>query len=43
MIPLNSPELKHLSEFLGKYDLQSTVSRLAGLLTVPSLQANTLP
>ena len=42
MIPLNSPELKRLSEFLGKYDLQSTVSRLAGLLTVPSLQANTL-
>lgn len=42
MVQLNSPELKRLSEFLGKYDLRSTVAQLAGLLTVPSLQANTL-
>ena len=42
MIPLNSPALERLSEFLGKYDLRSTVAQLAGLLTVPPLQANTL-
>ena len=42
MVELNSPELKHICSLLKKYDLQSTVTQLAGLLTVPSLQANTL-
>lgn len=42
MIPLDSPELKRLANFLEKYDLRSTVTQLAGLLTIPSLQANTI-
>ncbi len=42
MVPLNSPELNHIAEFLGKYDLKSTVSQLGGLLTAPALQANTI-
>ena len=42
MVQLNSPELEHLASLLKKYDLQSTVAQLAGLLTVPSLQANTI-
>ena len=41
MIPLNSPELERLAELLGKYDFRLTVPQLAGLLTVPSLHANT--
>jgi hypothetical protein len=42
MIPLNSPELNRIAGFLGKYDLKSTVTQIAGLLTVPTLQANTI-
>jgi hypothetical protein len=42
MIPLNSPELSRISKFLGKYEFRSTVSQLAALLTLPSLQANTV-
>ena len=42
MTQLNSSELERLTKFLGEYDLWTTVARLAGLLTVPSLQANTL-
>lgn len=42
MIQLNSSELERLTKFLGEYDLWTTVAQLAGLLTVPSLQANTL-
>lgn len=42
MIPLSSPELARIAEFLGKYDLKSTVSQLAGLLTAPEFQANTV-
>ena len=42
MIQLNSPELERLAKFLEKYDFRSTLTKLAGLLTVPSLQANTL-
>ena len=42
MVQLNSPELERFAKFLGKYDLWTTVAQLAGLLTVPSLQTNTL-
>ena len=42
MIQLNLPELKALSSSLQKYDFKNTVSQFAGLLTVPSLQANTV-
>ena len=42
MVKLNSPELKRLSKLLKKNNLQSTLPQLAGLLTVPSLHANTV-
>ncbi len=42
MIPLSSPELTSIAKFLEKYDLKSTISKLAGLLTSPELQANTI-
>lgn len=42
MIPLNDPELKPLTQDLQKYDLRHTSSRIASLLTVPSLHANTI-
>jgi len=42
MVPLNAPELKRIGRILGKYDLNSTVTQLGGLLTAPALQANTL-
>ena len=42
MIQLNLPDLKVLSNSLQKYDFKNTVSQFAGLLTVPSLQANTV-
>lgn len=42
MVPLGSPELEQIAKFLEKYDLKSTVTQLAGLLTAPSLQANTI-
>ena len=42
MIPLASSELARLVDFLAKYDIKSTVSQLAGLLTAPTLQANTV-
>ena len=41
MIAINSPELRQLAMSLSKYDSKTTIARLAGLLTVPSLQANT--
>ena len=48
MIPLEPPvtrldssELESLAELLKKYDFRYTVPQLAGLLTVPSLHANT--
>ena len=41
VIRLDSPELKSLAELLEKYDFRYTVPQLAGLLTVPSLHANT--
>ena len=43
MIPLSSPALERLSDFLGKYDLRSTVTQLAGLLTVPILAGQYTP
>lgn len=42
MVPLNSPELEKVARFLKKYDFRSSATLLAGLLTVPSLQANTI-
>ena len=41
VIRLDSPELESLAELLEKYDFRYTVPQLAGLLTVPSLHANT--
>jgi len=42
MIPLHSSLYKEIPDQLKKYDLKSTVSIVSGLLTIPSLQANTL-
>lgn len=42
MIALDDPALKPLKQDLQKYDLRHTSSRLASLLTVPSLHANTI-
>ena len=42
MISINSPDFRRLANFFQKHDLQSSVTQLAGLLTIPSLQANTL-
>ena len=42
MVPINSPHISRLAKLFKKYDLQSSVTQLAGLLTVPSLHANTL-
>ena len=42
MVPINSPYIRRLANFFQKHDLQSSVTQLAGLLTIPSLQANTL-
>lgn len=42
MIALNSPELSDLSQLLRKYKLQPTLTLVSGLLTEPTLQANTL-
>ena len=42
MVSLNAPNLTRLAKFLEKYNLRSAVTQLAGLLTAPSLQANTI-
>jgi len=42
MIPLNAPVFNKLAAILDNYDRKSTISILAGLLTVPALQANTI-
>lgn len=42
MILLASTELKKLARVLEKYGLRATVAKLAGLLTSPNLQANTV-
>ena len=42
MISINSSDFRRLAEFFKKHDLLSSVTQLAGLLTIPSLQANTL-
>ena len=41
MTPSNSTEFRELAESLRKYEPKATVTRVAALLTVPSLQANT--
>lgn len=42
MVPLNHPELTRIVGSLREWDSKSTVTKLAGLLTVPGLQANTI-
>ena len=42
MVPLDFPDLIPITRLLRDYDRESTISLLAGLLTVPSLQANTM-
>lgn len=42
MVELNAQDLRGLKEFLAKFDFESALPQLAGLLTVPSLQANTI-
>lgn len=42
MVPINSQELAALTELLEPYDVEATLARVAGLLTCPSLQANTI-
>lgn len=41
MIHINCTELRRLGKRVAKHQREATVARLAGLLTVPSLQANT--
>ncbi len=40
MVLINFSDFRRFAKFFEKYDLQSSVTQLAGLLTVPSLQAN---
>ena len=42
MIPLDAPELRRISRCMARRDPKSTVTMLAGLLTVPEFQANTI-
>ncbi len=42
MVPLDIPQLTSIVGSLRKCDSKSTVSKLAGLLTAPELQANTI-
>lgn len=42
MIPITSKETEKLARSMAKYAPHSTVSRVAGLLTAPNLQANTV-
>ena len=42
MIPLNDPSFGSTVDFLKKYDPNSAIPKIAGLLTVPELQANTI-
>lgn len=39
---LNLPEFQSLKNSLERFDLQSALSQLAGLLTIPTLQANSI-
>ena len=41
MIPINSTEFRQVGKLVAKHQREATVAKLAGLLTVPSLQANT--
>lgn len=42
MVPITSSETAQLSSLLSKYEPRSTITRSAGLLTAPHLQANTI-
>jgi hypothetical protein len=42
MIPIFNEKTEKLTQVLGKYAPRATIARAAGLLTVPSLQANTV-
>ncbi|MCY3869907.1 MAG: hypothetical protein OXG87_10140 [Gemmatimonadetes bacterium] len=42
MVSINFSDFRRFAKFFEKHDLQSSVTQLAGLLTVPSLHANTL-
>ena len=42
MVSINFSDFRRFAKFFEKYDLQSSVTQLTGLLTVPSLHANTL-
>ena len=42
MADLKLGDLHHLKDRFEKYDLESTLTLLAGLLTIPALQANTI-
>ena len=42
MLHLNQEELLPAREFFAEFDLESLLPRLAGLLTIPSLQANSI-
>jgi len=42
MIPLNAPELGRIASLLAEYDPKSTLALTAGLLTEPTLHANTI-
>ena len=42
MVPLTSPETEKLAGILSSYTPYLTITRAAGLLTDPSLQANTV-
>lgn len=42
MVPLDASELGRISQLLERYERKSAVTRLSGLLTVPSLQANSV-
>lgn len=42
MLPISSPETARLAALLEGYALKETVSRVAGLLTIPKLHASTL-
>ena len=41
-IPLNSPEFRHTAASLKQYDPKSVIPKVGALLTVPTLQANTV-
>jgi Holliday junction resolvase len=42
MVPINSPEIQELARILASYAARDTITRVAGLLTAPQLQANNI-